>query len=35
VFVIRSDVPLDEPGGELLESIGFEAEATRFGLYRE
>jgi hypothetical protein len=31
--VIRSDVALDEPGAELLEALGFEAEATRFGLY--
>jgi hypothetical protein len=35
VFVIRSEVPLDEPGAEVLESIGFQAETTRFGLYRE
>jgi hypothetical protein len=35
VFVIRSDVPLDEPGAELLESLGFERESTRFGLYRD
>jgi hypothetical protein len=35
VFVIRSDVALDEPGAELLEALGFEPEATRFGLYRE
>lgn len=31
--VIRSEVPLDEPGGELLESLGFEPETTRYGLY--
>jgi hypothetical protein len=31
--VIRSDIPLDEPGGELLEALGFEPETTRFGLY--
>jgi hypothetical protein len=35
VFVIRSWVALDEPGAELLEELGFEAEATRFGLYRD
>jgi hypothetical protein len=35
VFVIRSWVALDEPGAELLQSLGFEPEATRFGLYRE
>jgi hypothetical protein len=35
VFVIRSEVSLDEPGGELLESLGFQAETTRFGLYRD
>jgi hypothetical protein len=35
VFVIRTEVALDEPGAELLESLGFEAEATRFGLYRD
>jgi hypothetical protein len=35
VFVIRSEVPLDEPGAELLESLGFERETTRFGLYRD
>ena len=34
VHVIRSEVALDEPGAELLESLGFAAEATRFGLYR-
>jgi ribosomal protein S18 acetylase RimI-like enzyme len=33
VQVIRSEVALDEPGAELLESLGFEAETTRFGLY--
>jgi hypothetical protein len=32
--VIRSEVPLDEPGGELLEALGFEAETVRYGLYR-
>jgi hypothetical protein len=31
---IRSEVPLDEPGGELLEALGFEPEAVRYGLYR-
>jgi hypothetical protein len=31
--VIRSDIPLGEPGAELLESLGFEPETTRFGLY--
>jgi hypothetical protein len=35
VFVIRSEVPLDEPGGELLEGLGFAAETTRYGLYRD
>jgi hypothetical protein len=35
VGVIRSDVALDEPGAELLQELGFEPEATRFGLYRE
>jgi hypothetical protein len=35
VFVIRAEVTLDEPGAELLQSLGFEAEATRFGLYRD
>jgi hypothetical protein len=35
VGVIRSDVALDEPGAELLRELGFEAEATRFGLYRD
>jgi hypothetical protein len=35
VHVIRSWVALDEPGAELLQSLGFEPEATRFGLYRD
>ncbi len=35
VFVIRSWVAHAEPGAELLQELGFEAEATRFGLYRE
>ena len=35
VHVIRSEVALDEPGGDLLQALGFGAEATRFGLYRE
>jgi hypothetical protein len=35
VAVIRADVARDEPGAEGLESLGFEPEATRFGLYRE
>jgi hypothetical protein len=35
VFVIRSWVAHDEPGAEVLESLGFEAEATQFGRYRE
>ena len=35
VFVIRAWVAHDEPGGELLQSLGFESEATRFGLYRD
>jgi hypothetical protein len=35
VFVIRCWVALDEPGRELFEALGFEAEATRFGLYRD
>jgi len=35
VFVIRSWVASGEPGAEVLESLGFEAEATRFGLYRD
>jgi hypothetical protein len=35
ISVIRSEVALDEPGGEPLESLGFEPEATRFGLYRD
>ena len=33
VQVIRAEVALDEPGAELLSSLGFEPEATRFGLY--
>ena len=33
--VIRSEVPLGEPGGELLEALGFAAETVRYGLYRE
>jgi hypothetical protein len=32
--VIRSEVPIDEPGGELLVALGFEAETVRYGLYR-
>lgn len=35
VFVIRADVALDEPGAELLQALGFQPEATRFGLYRD
>ena len=35
VFVIRTWVALDESRGELLQELGFEAEATRFGLYRD
>ena len=35
VFVIRAEVALDEPGAELLTSLGFQAETTRFGLYRD
>jgi hypothetical protein len=35
VHVVRAEVDLDEPGAELLESIGFERETIRFGLYRE
>jgi hypothetical protein len=31
--VIRSEVPLGEPGGELLEALGFEPETVRYGLY--
>jgi hypothetical protein len=34
VFVIRAEIALDEPGAELLQELGFEPEATRFGLYR-
>jgi hypothetical protein len=35
VFVIRAEVALDEPGGELLQALGFQPETTRFGLYRD
>jgi hypothetical protein len=35
VHVIRAEVALDEPGADLLTSLGFEAETTRFGLYRD
>lgn len=35
VFVIRTEVAHGEPGAELLRELGFAAEATRFGLYRE
>ena len=35
VFVIRTWVAHDEPGADLLRELGFESEATRFGLYRE
>jgi hypothetical protein len=35
VFVIRAWVAHDEPGAELLQDLGFESEATRFGLYRD
>jgi hypothetical protein len=31
--VIRSEVPLGEPGGELFEALGFEPETVRYGLY--
>ena len=34
VFVIRTDLELGE-SAELVESLGFEAETTRFGLYRD
>ena len=34
VQVVRCWVALDEPGGELLEALGFEPEAVRYGLYR-
>jgi hypothetical protein len=34
VFVIRTEVELGE-SAEVVESLGFEAETTRFGLYRE
>jgi hypothetical protein len=33
VSVIRADIALGERGAELLESLGFQAEATRYGLY--
>jgi hypothetical protein len=29
------EVPLDEPGEELFESLGFEREAIRLALYRD
>ncbi len=35
VFVIRAEVALDEPGADVLQALGFEAEATHYGLYRE
>ena len=31
--VVRFDVPLGEPGGDLLEALGFEPETVRYGLY--
>ena len=31
----NTEVAHGEPGAELLEELGFAAEATRFGLYRE
>ena len=31
--VIRSEVPLGEPGGELLEALGFAPETVRYGVY--
>jgi hypothetical protein len=34
VPVIHAEVPLDEPGEEIFESLGFEREAIRFALYR-
>ena len=34
LFVIRTELDLGEPA-ELVESLGFQAETTRFGLYRE
>lgn len=34
VFVIRTDVELGE-SAEVVASLGFEAETTRYGLYRE
>lgn len=34
VFVIRTELELGE-SADLVESLGFEAETTRFGLYRE
>jgi hypothetical protein len=30
---VASEVPLGEPGGELLEALGFEPETVRYGLY--
>jgi hypothetical protein len=35
VNVIHSCVPHDEAGAEVLQSLGFEPETTRFGLYRD
>jgi hypothetical protein len=35
VFVIRAWVAHGEPGAELLQSLGFKSEATRFALYRD
>ena len=35
VPVIHSWVAHGEPGAEVLEALGFEPEATRFGLYRD
>ena len=34
MFVIRTELELDE-SAEVVESLGFQAETTRFGLYRE
>ena len=34
VFVIRTELELGE-SAEVVESLGFEAETTRFGLYRD
>jgi hypothetical protein len=34
VFVIRTELDLGE-SAEVVESLGFQAETTRFGLYRE